>query len=143
MPDTASLFQVITDQRTWYSAKSRASRAMYIRLKTVQLVLAAVIPVISVASASDWQRWLSAGMGALIGIVEGIVQLGQYQQNWLLYRGTSEALKREEFLHSAGAGPYAGLANPDALYIERCDAVISGEKTNWLANHMPAGSTKA
>jgi hypothetical protein len=139
MPETTSSFQVITDQRIWYSARSRMSRAIYIRLKTFQLLLAAAIPVISVASASNWQRWMTAGLGALIGVVEGIVQLGQYQQNWLLYRATSEALKREEFLHSAGVGPYADVTNPDALYIERCDAVMSGENAKWLMNRQPTG----
>jgi Protein of unknown function (DUF4231) len=142
MPDTVSSFQVITDQRTWYSSKSRTNRAIYKRLKTLQLVLAAAIPVISVAAASDWQRWMSAGLGALIGILEGIAQLGQYQQNWLIYRATSEALKREEFLHSAGAGPYTGIANPDGVFIERCDAIMSGENAKWLTNQQPTDSTK-
>jgi hypothetical protein len=77
--------------------KSQKNRTMYVRLKGVQIVLAAAIPVVSVAAASDPQRWTSAGLGAPIGIVEGFLQLGQYQQNWLLYRATREALKREEF----------------------------------------------
>lgn len=139
---SASPFDRITKQSTWYGDKSQKNRTMYVRLKSAQLIFAAAIPVVSVAAASNPQRWTSAGLGALIGIVEGFLQLGQYQQNWLLYRATREALKREEFLYSAGAGPYAGADNKDGLYIDRCDAIMSGENFKWLATQQQAGTEK-
>jgi hypothetical protein len=139
---SATPFDRITKQSTWYGDKSAKNRTMYVRLKSAQLILAAAIPVVSVAAASNPQRWTSAGLGALIGIVEGFLQLGQYQQNWLLYRATREALKREEFLYSAGAGPYFDAASRDALYIERCDAIMSGENSKWLATQQQALSEK-
>ena len=139
---SATTFDRITNQSKWYGDKSQKNRTIYVRLKSAQLILAAAIPVVSVAAASNPQRWTSAGLGALIGIVEGFLQLGQYQQNWLLYRATREALKREEFLYSAGAGPYAGAASKDALYIERCDAIMSGENSKWLATQQQAASEK-
>jgi hypothetical protein len=135
-------FDRITSQSKWYGDKSQKNRTVYVRLKGMQIVLAAAIPVVSVAAASDPQRWTSAGLGALIGIVEGFLQLGQYHQNWLLYRATREALKREEFLYGAGAGPYAGAASRDDLYIERCDAIMSGENAKWLATQQKAASEK-
>jgi len=141
-PKSATPFDRITKQSTWYGDKSQKNRTMYVRLKSAQLILAAAIPVVSVAAASNPQRWTSAGLGALIGIVEGFLQLGQYHQNWLLYRATREALKREEFLYSAGAGPYAGAASKDALYIERCYAIMSGENSKWLATQQQAASEK-
>lgn len=70
--------------------------------------MAAAIPVSSVATTTDRQKWVVAVLGALIGVIEAVLQLGQYQQNWLLYRATREALRREDFLYSAKAGPYAG-----------------------------------
>jgi hypothetical protein len=139
---SATPFDRIAKQSTWYGDKSQKNRTTYVRLKSTQLILAAAIPVVSVAAASNPQRWTSAGLGALIGIVEGFLQLGQYQQNWLLYRATREALKREEFLYSAGAGPYAGADNKDGLYIERCDAIMSGENSKWLATQQQTASEK-
>jgi len=132
----------ISSQSAWYGAKSQKNRSMYVRLKATQLILAAAIPVVSVAAASDKQRWTSAALGALIGIIEGFLQLGQFQQNWLLYRTTRESLKREEFLHDAGAGPYAGVANADGLFVERCDAIMSGENSKWLLTQQQAASEK-
>jgi hypothetical protein len=135
-------FEMVTQQSTWYGERARRNRSSYIALKTIQLIVAAAIPVVAVGAVSDIQRWTSAVLGALVGIIEGVIQLGQYQQNWLLYRATREALKREEFLHAAKAGPYTGVADPDALYFQRSDAIISGENTKWLSSQQQPGSNK-
>lgn len=141
MADSASL-EEISKRSKWYGDKAQAKRSTYIRLKGLQVVLAAAIPLISVAAASEWQRWANASMGALIGIIEGFLQLGQYQQNWLLYRATRESLKREELLHTAGVGPYATVANKDDLYVERCDAVMAGENSQWVLTQQQGKSNK-
>lgn len=103
----------IREQSAWYGEKARSNRSTFVTFKIVQVVMAASIPVVSVAGGGNVQRWTTAILGALIGIIEAVLQLGQYQQNWLTYRATREALRREDFLHSAGAGPYMGEANPD------------------------------
>jgi hypothetical protein len=87
-------------------------------------------------------RWPTAVLGALVGVIEGLIQLGQFQQNWLLYRATRESLKREEFLHEAKAGPYSAANDPDTLYFERCDAIISGENTRWLDSQQQSAAKK-
>ena len=136
----ATVLEAIRGQGSWYSQKARRSRFMYMLLKTSQIVLAAAIPVVSVASGGVSQRWTTAILGALVGVVEGIIQLGQYQQNWLLYRATREALRREDFLHGAKAGPYSTAADPDTLFVERADAIISGENLKWLTFQEQAAS---
>ena len=134
--------EYILQQSSWYAVRSRYNRSIYISLKSIQIVCAAAIPVVSVAAPSNTQRWTTAGLGALVGILEAITQLGQYQQNWLLYRATRESLRREQLLRSAGVGPYAGVTNSDAIYIERCDAVMSGEHSKWLTSQQQADSGK-
>jgi Protein of unknown function (DUF4231) len=133
MPEITALDR-IRQQSIWYGEKARRNRSTYVALKIVQIVMAASIPVVSVAVAGDVQRWTNAILGALIGIIEAVLQLGQYQQNWLNYRATREALRREDFLHSAGAGPYTGQTNPDGTYVERADAIMSGESAKWIAS---------
>lgn len=41
-------------------------------------------------------------------------QLFQFQQNWITYRATAEALKHEQFLFLSEAGPYAGAQRRSA-----------------------------
>jgi hypothetical protein len=133
MPEVTTLDR-IREQSDWYGKKARSSRSIYIALKIVQIVMAASIPVVSVSVGGDVQRWTNAILGALIGIIEAILQLGQYQQNWLTYRATREALRREDFLYSAKAGPYSGQADPGGVYAERADTIMSGESAKWIAS---------
>ena len=136
----SSPLDLISQQMSWYGDQARLNRSRYVLCKSTQIIFAATIPVVAVADAGNIQRWSTAVLGALIGILEGLIQLGQYQQNWLLYRATREALRREMFLHSGKAGPYAGVADPDTLFVERSDSIISGENSKWLASEEQASS---
>lgn len=133
MASDSTVLEKLAKQSEWYGVRAKHNRSMFVLLKGMQIVFAASIPVLSVAAAADRQRWAIAILGALVGIFEGFIQLGQYQQNWLIFRATREALKREEFLFSAKAGPYAGVPDADILYANRCDAIISGENSKWLS----------
>ena len=135
-------FEKISAQSTWYGAKAQRNRSIYTLLKSIQILFSAAIPVVSLATASKCSKWGIAILGASIGVIEGFLQLGQFQQNSLLYRATREALRREEFLHSGKAGPYSGAADAGVLYVERCDAIISGENTKWLASQEQGASKK-
>lgn len=132
----------LRQRSSWYGNKAAYNRARYSLMKSTQIVLAAAIPVIAVVLPADTQKWLTAILGASIGVMEGLIQLGQYQQNWLLYRATRESLNREEFLYEAKIGPYAGISSPEALYYERCDTIMSGENSKWLASQQQAASKK-
>src|SRR4051812_12417197 len=94
----------LEDQLAWYDRKSIAAQRAYKRLKVLQLLVAASIPVGAAASAS---AWLTAALGGAVLVFEGLQQLGQYQQNWTAYRSTCEALKHEKYLYLGRAGPYA------------------------------------
>ena len=84
----------------------------------MQIVSAAVIPVLA---ATSLPTWVAGALGALIVVLESIQQLFQFHSNWTHYRSTSEALKHEKFLYLAHPGAYATCANPEALLAERIE----------------------
>ena len=98
----------IAQEAKYYGERARSNRRIYLTMKGIQIVFAAAIPVIGVFTSGDIQRYASSILGALVGVIEAILQLGQYQQNWLLCRATREALRREEVLHLENAGPVGG-----------------------------------
>src|SRR5829696_70139 len=105
-PDAPSgpTWERLEDQLGWYDVKSSGAQRTFKRLKVLQLVAAAVVPVLAAASAP---AWVTAAFGGLVLVLEGLQQLGQYQSNWITYRSTCEALKHERYLFLAGAGPYS------------------------------------
>jgi hypothetical protein len=123
------------DQIAWYDEKSQANQRWFKRLKICQIVTAAAIPVAAGVSAPIW---LVGGAGALIVVLEGLQQLQQYQQNWTSFRATCERLKHEQFLYLAKAGPYGVAANPEALFAERVEGLVSQENAAWVSQHEEA-----
>ncbi len=137
-PAAAAAELRLEDQIAWYDGKSRHNQRWFKRLKILQIVLAAAIPVAAAASAPSE---LAAAAGALIVVLEGLQQLQQYQQNWGAYRSTCERLKHEKFLYLAGAGPYAGAVRPGALLGERVEGLVSQEHAAWVAQRTEATRT--
>jgi Protein of unknown function (DUF4231) len=125
----------LEEQIGWYDAKSQHNQRWFKRLKLLQIVTAAAIPV---AAAASGPVWLMGGGGALIVVLEGLQQLQQYQQNWTTYRSTCERLKHEKFLFLARAGPYAAVPRPDGLLAERVEGLVSQEHAAWVSHREEA-----
>ena len=138
------IFQRLTDQLAWYGQKSRAARAAFKRIKVTEIVAAAVIPFLTGHSSWVGVSYVIGGLGILITVLEGVLHLNQYQENWTNYRNTAESLKHEKYLFLAKAGPYASAADPRVTLAERVEALISTENSQWVAaTKMAAQSTTA
>ena len=124
----------LEDQIRWYDEKSGYNQRMFKWLKAVTISAAVAIPLCAGLGARF--AIVSGVLGALIALVEGIQQLNQYQQNWITYRSTCEALKHEKYLFLANAGPYASAENPKALLAERVESQVSQEHAKWAATQQ-------
>jgi hypothetical protein len=120
--------QRLDDQLNWYERQSQRSKRAYQSLKVTQIVVAAAIPAVAAAGAS---AGFAGALGAVVVVLEGMQQLFQFQQNWISYRGTAEALRREKFLYEARAGHYAEAERPERLLAERVEALVSQEHAGW------------
>src|SRR3954447_2312768 len=120
----------LESQIAWYDRKSGQNQRWFKRLKVMQIVTAAAIPVAAGASAP---AWLVGGAGALIVVLEGLQQLQQYQQNWTTYRSTCERLKHEKYLFLAKAGSYRTARRPESLLAERVEGLVSQEHAAWVS----------
>ena len=130
----------LEDQIDWYDRKSQAAQKAYKRVKVAQLLLAAGVPV---AVASAVPGVVTATLGALVVVLEGVQQLYQWQTNWVLYRSTGEALAHEKFLYLAEAGPYSGAERRRVL-AERVEGLVSQEHAKWTeGRHQPVPESEA
>ena len=140
MSDTADVtMNRLEDQLTWYDTKAAGAQRMYKRLKSAMFMAAALIPV---AALCPHARVIDASLGALVMVIEGFQQLGQYQQNWFTYRATAEALKHEKYLYLAPAGAYVYAENPRQLLAEQIESLVSQEHAKWSAAQQAALAKK-
>jgi uncharacterized protein DUF4231 len=136
------IMERVEDQIGWYDRKSLTNQQSFKRIKVFEIVAAAIIPFLAGFPVFKAWAWVTALLGVLITISEGILHLNQYQQNWTNYRSTCEALKHEKFLYLAKAGPYATASNPHALLSERAEAITSQENAKWTALQQPEKKDK-
>lgn len=118
----------LDDQIGYYDGQAVMSRRLFQWLKLTEILAAALIPIVAGFGAP---AGYAAGLGGGIVVLEGVQQLKQYQQNWINYRSTCEALKHEKFVYLAGAGPYRHARNAAALLAERIEGLISQETSKW------------
>jgi len=86
--------------------------------------------------------WATGGLGVLITVLEGMLHLNQYQQNWVTYRATCESLRHEKYLFLGQAPPYADSPNPRALLAERVESLVSQEHAKWTSSQQQEGKPK-
>ena len=113
-PKSDPIFNRLEDQIDWYDRKSRSAQRIFKRIKVIEILAAAAIPFLA-ALTFPYDKLVTAGLGVLITVLEGLLHLNQYQQNWSNYRSTCEALKHEKFVYLAGAGPYTTVPDRRAL----------------------------
>jgi len=138
-PEKDPVIKRLDDELEWYDRKSVSNQRIYNRIKVTEILAAAMIPFIAGFHAKE-AVWVSAGMtgglGVLVTFLEGLLQLYQFQQNWISYRATCEALKHEKYLFQGNAGPYAGAKDARALLAERVESMVSQEQAKWVSAHQ-------
>lgn len=128
----------LEDQLGWYDRKSVAAQRAYKRVKLLQLIVGAIVPVVAALQAPPA---VTAALAAVVVVAEGAQQLYQWQTNWVLYRATAESLKHERYLYLAEAGPYSA-GNRYQILAERLEGLVSQEHAKWAEarNHAPDAS---
>lgn len=135
MSTTDPIMERLEDQISWYDRKASLNQHFHRNIKTTEIVAAALIPFVG---AIDFPRvvWVTGALGVLITILEGLLHLNQYEQNWISYRSTCESLRHEKFCFLAGGAHYAGLANPRTLLAERIESIVAQEHSNWASTRQ-------
>jgi hypothetical protein len=131
-PEIDPIMERLEDQIGWYDRKSMTNQRYFKRIKMVEIAAAAIIPFLSTLSIPR-VMWVIGGLGVLITVLEGMLHLNQYQQNWTAYRSTCESLKHEKYVYLGKAAPYASAADPRALLAERIESLVSQEHAKWAS----------
>jgi hypothetical protein len=102
------------------------------RIKITEIFSAAIIPLLA-ASRLPRAAVATGVLGVLITVLEGMLQLNQFHENWIRYRSTCESLKHEKYIFLANAPPYSNVENPRPLLAERVESLVSQEQSKWAS----------
>lgn len=131
--------QRLDDQIDWFDSKSQSNQKTYKRLRLVEIVAAASIPLLAGFGHGHWYFSLAVGMlGLLIAVIAGVVSLYRFQENWTEYRAAAETLKQERFLYLTRAFPY-GSDKAFELLVQRVESILKRERSEWVQTMQEAG----
>ena len=122
-------YERLESQITWYDQKSTSNQRWFKRIKLAEIISASIIPF-----AAPYVAAIAATLGVIVVVLEGTQHLYQFQQNWIAYRSTCEALTHEKYLFLAKVGAYEDMETELArkLLARRVEALVSTEHSRWL-----------
>ena len=133
----------LDDQINWYDRKSAFNQTAYKRLRLIEIIAAASIPLLAgYTQVSEYSIYVGIAIGVIgltVAVLAGVVSLYRFQENWNEYRTTAESLKQEKYLYLARAEPYNG-DKPFELLVQRVEALLKSETTAWTQAMRAAGA---
>ena len=133
----------VDDQIAWYDRKSGDAQRRFKLFRRAEIVCAAAIPFIAGYSGTYIGAQAATGvLGAVVVVLASLLSLGRYQENWLEYRATAEALKHEKYLYLAHVEPYAS-ENSFPLFVQAAEGFLSKENSAWRQSSAGGAKTAA
>ncbi len=142
MNEKEFLEQRLDNQKNWYSKNSQKNQHWHKRLQVLLIVCAACIPLLSVIiNDQTTLKITTSALGVVIAVITGVSALYKFEEKWIKYRTTAEALKHEKVLYETRVEPYDG-AKPFPLLVQRVENLISQENRDWSQYIKQTGETK-
>ena len=123
-------------QIEWYDKKAMSNQRRYSKLQWILIILSALTPVLIAIDFGlteySFLKWIAVVTAVIVAITAGVLRIFRYHDNWITYRTTSETLKKEIHLYTAGIGEYKDTKDKEAVFVQRVESLISQENTLWL-----------
>jgi hypothetical protein len=122
----------LENEIVWYEKKSRKNKRYYYFLRVIELVSAALIPLLINYLSGETALLKSTieVLSIIIVISTGMLSLFQFHELWTEYRTNAESLKHEKYLYLSASRPY-DKGDKFKLLVERVERLISIENSRW------------
>ncbi len=139
MDEKTYLSSRVDDQTNWLESKAASNQKKYKSLRTMSLFASVLVPLLSGYSEKfGISVTIVVGvLGAIVAVCQGLLALNRYHENWMEYRSTAEALKREKIMYATHTAPYTAQ-NSFNLFVENTEKILAGENQKWLKTRAEA-----
>ena len=126
----------------YYDTRAVWNKRFYYAASIYVLAVSGIIgPVVLLSKV--YGQTLAAILSPSVTVLAAIAGLYRFHENWLSYRATWDALRREVYWHDANVGPYSGQDDPHGLFVEQVEALISRGGAEWLRRHRGKAKREA
>lgn len=131
MDEKRYLEERLEDQIKWYSSKSSKYKCIFYIIRTLEVALAASVPVMFHYVPT---KSFVPSVGAIIAMCASLTSLFRLYEKWISYRSTSEILKKEKYLYLTRTSPYDKDDRFHKL-VDNVELTVSIENTSWSRRH--------
>lgn len=126
----------VDNQIAWYDKESTSNQNWYKSIRTIVIIISVLIPLFAgfLNENTLWMKFAIGAAGALVAILESILTLRKYKDNWIQYRSVNESLKREKRFYQTHSGRYENVENPFKLFVKTIETITSEENVKWIEN---------
>ena len=124
-----------TQALRFYDCRARLNKLGY-RVCSIYIIVASASLSPLIVTDDPLFKSVAGVFSATIVVVTALMSHFQFQENWLSYRSSWDALRREPHLHSARLGDYGTAIDRNALLVERVETLLSREGAEWLSRHV-------
>jgi hypothetical protein len=120
----------------FYDKRAQQNKLGY-RVCSVFIIFMSAILVPLIGTGALLKHPMVGGfLSASVVIATALTSYYQFNENWLSYRRSWDALKREPYLRDAGVGEYADALDRNRLFVQRVEAIASDEGAEWYGRHI-------
>src|SRR5690606_1073077 len=113
------LEETLENQIKWYDKKSIEAQRKYKIFKSIEIIAASSIPVLSVFSRNTTNMTrIIAVLGSFITIIESWLAITKYHDNRIEYSSTCQTLKHEKYMYLTSTACY-NSKEPYELLVDR------------------------
>jgi len=130
-------------ERLWnrifsFHKKGVNNRRSYHSSQAIIIIAGALITITNVLEIGSYEiRIVSSILGGIVIVFTSMQQLFKFQENWILFRTTEEALRREYHLYITKAGEYADLPESELkpTIVEKVEALLLSQYSSFFGMH--------
>ncbi len=129
----------IDDRIEWYDQMSQINLTWYRRLRVVEVMGAAFIPLLAGYVFLFGAAAVVLGvLGIIVAVTAGVLGLYQFPQKYLQCRSISESLRREKYRYLTRSSPYdsGNEMRQLRLLVQRAEDIIIDDQDGWKANRF-------
>ncbi|MGN0305116.1 MAG: DUF4231 domain-containing protein [Lachnospiraceae bacterium] len=130
----------VNNQIEWYEKKARSCQRKYTISQTIEIILAALIPLLS-SYANDFKMvgFIVGVFGAAIAIIKSLGKLHKWPENWIGYRTACDLLRYQKVLFETHSAPYnTKPESVENIFVHNIEQIISSEHNQWKSFNLEA-----
>ena len=122
----------LEDQIRWHTRKSTWNNWWFKRLQVLSIICGALVPlVVGIGDQTPVSiKIVSGGLGVVVAVSTAMMSLFRFQELWIDYRITAEALRGEKYRYETKVTPYDSV-DAFQILVDRVETLLDRQNIRW------------